>query len=340
MIVRERVILSPYTSLSVGGPARFFVEATSEQDVSDAVDFAAREHLPILPLGGGTNVLVPDAGVEAVVLSFGSGHFSCTPAHDTNTLLVADAGVSWDALVDAAAAQDLWGIENLAGIPGRAAGALVQNIGAYGVEFSSVFTYADVFDCGARAVRHISRSDAHLAYRTSLFKEDHTLIILRIALTLSGRGTPQLAYADLVRAQEAGVVLSTPRDIVKTVRSIRAAKFPQRPDSTAGSFFKNPIVSGEQARALQKRFPGLPVYPESSGRIKLSLAWLLDHALGLKGFTEGHVRLFEKQPIVLVALPGATAREIDTFACSIERRVHDELSIRIEREVALFDAAS
>ncbi len=344
MTVRENVALASHTSLSVGGPARFFIEAENESDVRAAAALAAAQHLPLLPLGGGTNILVPDAGVDAVVLAPRSEHLVLTPNEDGTVLLVASAGASWDALVDAAASANLWGIENLAGIPGRAAGALVQNIGAYGAELSDVFVYADVFNLATGVIRRIDRKDAGLSYRSSIFKGNlsaqagRNLVILRIALSLARSGTPRLAYADLARRKEEGAALSSPGDVAEVVRSIRATKFPTAGEGTAGSFFKNPIISKEQAERLIARFPGLPSYSELDGRMKLSLAWLLDHVLGLKGYAQGPVRLFERQPIVLVALPSASAADIDMFARSIERRVHDAFGIVIEREVETFGA--
>ncbi|MDO8407902.1 MAG: UDP-N-acetylmuramate dehydrogenase [bacterium] len=343
MTVREDVILAPYTSLSVGGPARFFIEAACERDVREAALFAVSKHLPLVSLGGGTNILVPDEGVDAVVLALRAEDFVFEPPDDRTVLLIASAGASWDTLVRAAGERELWGIENLAGIPGRAAGALVQNIGAYGAELSSAFVYADVFDVTTGIVHRIEHKDAHLSYRSSIFRGSRRLVILRIALSLSSSGAPQVAYADLVRAREEGAALSSPGDIAQAVRAIRATKFPIVGEGrTAGSFFKNPTVDGATLARLTARYPDMPVYPPMSALggpaagAKLSLAWLLDRALGLKGYTEGNVRLFERQPIVLVASMGASAADIDAFACSIERRVREELGITIEREVEIF----
>src|SRR3989344_4267112 len=139
MMVRERVSLAPLTSFRIGGPARFFIEAEDEHRVREACVCARERQLPLLPLGGGSNILVPDAGVEAVVVKVTVGGIAYDAEHG---LLQAGAGVSWDQVVRYATSHGLWGIENLAGIPGSAGGALVQNIGAYGAEVSHVFAHA------------------------------------------------------------------------------------------------------------------------------------------------------------------------------------------------------
>ena len=342
MTVREDVVLAPYTSLSIGGPAHFLIEASCESDVREAARFAASKHLPLVPLGGGTNILVPDVGVDAVVLTICADDIIFESQDDGIVLLIASAGVSLDTLVQAAGERGLWGIENLAGIPGRAAGALVQNIGAYGAELSSTFVYADVFDITTGVVRRIEHTDAHLSYRSSIFKHAHDLIILRIALALTRTGQPRLAYADLARAQGAGASLTTPGDIGTAVRAIRADKFPKCGEGylegTAGSFFKNPVISEEHARAVRERFPGTPQFPQEDGRVKIALAWLLDHALALKGLSVGRARLYEEQPLVIVATEGATAGEVDALAREVAERVHEATSIVIEREVETFGA--
>jgi len=363
MTVREDVVLAPYTSLSIGGPAHFLIEAACESDVREAALFAASKHLPLVPLGGGTNILVPDDGVDAVVLTIRADDYvflpdeasakSGEPQDDGVVWLVASAGVSWDALVQAAGERELWGIENLAGIPGRAAGALVQNIGAYGAELADVFAWADVLNIRSGECLRLASPEAQLGYRSSRFKRERHLVIMRVALRLARAGVPRLAYADLARAQGAGASLTTPRDIGTAVRSIRADKFPKwgggylegtahpsrkATEGTAGSFFKNPVISEEHARAVSERFPGIPQFPQEDGRVKIALAWLLDHALALKGFSVGRARLYEKQPLVIVATTGARATDIDMLANEVARRVLGATGITIEREVETFGA--
>ncbi|KKW45369.1 MAG: UDP-N-acetylenolpyruvoylglucosamine reductase [Parcubacteria group bacterium GW2011_GWB1_57_6] len=231
----------------------------------------------------------------------------------------------------------MFGIENLAGIPGTVGGATVQNIGAYGAELADVFEYADTIDRTTGVHARIGKKDAALAYRTSFFKNNRNCIITAVALRFSSAGAPNISYPDLARARSAGEPLAAPADIARAVRAIRAKKFPRNDaEGTAGSFFKNPVVSRELADSLRARFPDLPTFPQEDGRVKLALAWLLDHALSLKGYAGGPVRLYEKQPLVVVARAGARAHDVEALARHIAERVQKELGIGIEREVELF----
>ncbi len=330
---REGVLLAPFTTFRIGGPARFFIEATTEEEVEAARAEAVRRALPLIPLGNGSNILVPDAGVEAVVLKMALQDIAFEDA-GANMLLIAGAGRAWDAVVDAALAQGVFGIENLAGIPGTVGGAAVQNIGAYGAELADVFEYADTIDSATGARARISRAEAAYGYRTSFFKEQGTHIITRVALRLAKDAALNTSYADLTRARVAGVPLTTLSEVAHAVRAIRAEKFPQNAgEGTAGSFFKNPVIPQELSNALAARYPGLPVFPQEDGRAKLSLAWILDNALSMKGYAVGRARLYERQPLVVVVRAGATAEEVDALARAVEERVYGATGIRIEREV-------
>ncbi|MFA5996585.1 MAG: UDP-N-acetylmuramate dehydrogenase [Candidatus Paceibacterota bacterium] len=330
---KDQVSLAPFTTFHIGGPARLFVEIHTEEDLKTAFALSRERGLPLFVLGAGSNVLVPDDGVEGIVARMLIDGMS----FEDPELLVAGAGVLWDGVVDVAAAYGVYGIENLAGIPGTLGGAVVQNIGAYGAELKDVFEYADVIDSTTGESRRIRLDEAAFAYRTSLFKEHRELIITGIALRLKRQALPNVAYADLARARELGTPLTTPREIALAVRDIRALKFPDKAlEGTAGSFFKNPVIPPAQAAALRERFPEVPLFPQEDGQMKVSLAWLLDHVLSLKGYAEGAVRCYEKQPLVIVARSGATAREVHAFADSIATRVLTEVGIEIEREVESF----
>lgn len=336
IVIKTQLPLAPFTTFHIGGSARVFIEATTEEEVRAACGEATRRALPLYPLGAGSNVLVRDEGVEGVVLKVGLR--GCTLTDDGgDTLLVAGAGLLWDEVVDRAAVQGIFGIENLAGIPGTVGGAAVQNIGAYGAEFSNVFSYADTIESATGEHARIERADAAFGYRTSFFKTHRTHVIERVALRLRKTAQPNLAYADLARAQAESVPLTTPQEIAHAIRAIRAEKFPHAAEEgSAGSFFKNPVIPREHAAVLAARYPGLPIFPHEDGAAKVSLAWILDHALSLKGFSLGPVRLYEKQPLVIVAREGARAQDIDALAREVEARVRRATGIAIEREVETF----
>ncbi len=336
MIPKAHAPLAPHTTFHIGGRARFLIEALTQKDIDDAVAFSHERRLPLYPLGGGSNVLVPDRGVEGVVLRVMLSDSAFENDGD-DRLLVAGAGTPWDTVIDAVGAQGIFGIENLAGIPGTLGGAAVQNIGAYGAEFANVFEYADTINSVTGAHRRVTRVEASFAYRRSFFKKHRELVITQVALRFNPNATPNISYPDLARKHASGESLATPMEIAQAVRAIRAQKFPQSAEEgTAGSFFKNPIISNELSDSLVKRFPDLPLFPQEDNRTKISLAWLLDHALSLKGYTAGRVRLYERQPLIVVARAGASAADVDAFARDIAERVFKMTGIMLEREVETF----
>lgn len=335
MIVSENVSLSTHTTLRVGGSARFFIECTSGEDVRSALAFAVEHKLPWSVLGDGSNVLATDGTFDGVVIAIRIPGITSVDA-DEEVFLTAGAGVSWDALVLEAAVRGLWGLENLAGIPGTVGAAPVQNIGAYGAEVNDTLQEVSVLDTWTDEIRILVKDECAFGYRDSIFKSTNQFVILSATFRLKKTAVPSIAYKDLRDAQAQGMDLSTPASIGEAVRAIRARKFPDLTlVGTAGSFFKNPTISEEAYASLKKQFADMPGFPNETG-VKIPAAFILDHVLGLRGYTEGNVSLFENQPLVLVALNGATQKEINTFANSIATRVHDVTSITLEREVRNF----
>lgn len=333
MIIQTSVPLAPLTTFRIGGRAHSYVAVTTDEEAKAAIAHARDRGLRLFVLGAGSNVLISDDGFDGLVLHM---QMQDMRIEDTGSQieLVAGAGVKWDAIVDAAIERSLHGVENLAGIPGTLGGAVVQNIGAYGAELAPVFAYADVLDSTTGEERRIGKEEAAFAYRTSFFKRHPELVIVRVALSLAKEAPLLTGYADLERARASGVPLGTPAEVACAVRAIRAGKFPSSSgEGTAGSFFKNPSIPAAVAASLAKRYPGLPVFPLDGGMAKVPLAWVLDQVLALKGYAKGPVRLFEKQPLVIVASEGARAADVDALAEEVCTRVQDATGIVIEREV-------
>ena len=282
-----------------------------------------------------------------------------------SVIVIVGAGENWDSFVAEAVKRGLWGIENLSGIPGTVGATPVQNIGAYGAEIKDVLEWVEAFDAKHGEARRIANADCGFEYRSSIFKnpENKRLIITRVAFRLKKDGVPNLSYKDLkerfkiydLRFKKERPALA---DIRKAVLEIRSKRFPDLKEfGTAGSFFKNPIISVEKYDELKKKFPDLPGFPIDADRrgykdtqmnadkngllrikdkglkIKVSLAWILDNICGLKGYRKGNVALFEKQPIVLVNTGGATSNEIKEFAEEIIACVKSKTGIEIEWEV-------
>lgn len=332
MIVRENVPLSGLTTLRVGGPARYVIECVTEDDVRDTVAYARERALPFLMLGEGSNVLAPDDGYDGVVILMRIAGISFE-SDGERTIVTAGAGVRWDELVTACADKGLWGLENLAGIPGTTGAAPVQNIGAYGSEVKDTIVIVRALDTKTNELIEFTNEECAFGYRDSRFKHDPSLSILSVTFSLAANGAPALSYKDLQACADKGDELTTPAQIGNAVRMIRARKFPDlRAYGTAGSFFKNPTVTAAAYEALATRYEGMPGFPNAQG-VKIPLAFVLDKVLALRGHRIGNVSLFAEQPLVLVAHDGATAQEIDAFANGIAMRVREATSVMIEREV-------
>ncbi len=331
MQIEENIPLGPLTTFKIGGPARFFVRASSVADLKEALAFAKEKDLKVFILGGGSNLLVDDTGFNGLVIKV-----EFLGVEEQGSTFVAGAGENWDRLVALATAKKLWGIENLSGIPGTVGGAVVQNIGAYGQALSQTLLWVEVYDTATNEEKRLTATDYVGGYRDSIFKhEPGRYIVLRAAFGLSAEGLPEVSYKDLA-ARFAGQTPSI-QDIRDAVVEIRRNKFPDlEVEGTAGSFFKNPILPEAEAKKLQEKYPDLPLFPmpETAG-VKVPLAWLIDHALNLRGTKVGGARLFERQPLVVAATRGASSADVKKLAALVQEKIRGILNVEVEPEVHL-----
>jgi UDP-N-acetylmuramate dehydrogenase len=331
MEILRDVPLSSRTTFGVGGDALFVVEGATVEDIREARRIAQTENIPFLVLGGGSNILADDGQMRAVFFTLTSGDIRL----DGETL-IADAGASWDSVVALSVAEGLWGIENLSDIPGTVGGACVQNIGAYGAALSETLAWVDAYDTAHDKVVRLSARECAFGYRDSLFKrEPARFVIMRAALTLKKEGAPATHYRDL--QETFGTHIPTLREVRAAVLKIRSVKFPDLArEGTAGSFFKNPILTPKEAEALRALFPDVPLFdtPEQDG-VKVPLAWFLDRVLRLRGFALGPVRCFEKQPLVIVASRAAHAKDVRALAAHVMRVVEEKIGIALVPEVCI-----
>jgi UDP-N-acetylmuramate dehydrogenase len=319
----------------VGGSARYFVAVRSEKEIKEAVAFAEAHGLPVVVLGGGSNVLVSDAGVDAVVMHMQLQGIEHAVEGDT-VMLTVQAGEMLDDVVAHAVEKEWWGLENLSHIPGTVGATPVQNVGAYGVEVKDRIASVRVIDMHTGATVELSNDACAFAYRNSLFKreEGKRYIITAVTFALSLEPSPCLSYKDLALAFEGRT--PTIQEIRDAVIQIRSGKFPNwHMVGTAGSFFKNPMIAADIYERLHTAHPDVPAYRTDEGMMKVSLGWILDKALGLRGYTEGSVGLYEKQALVLIAQKGATQTEITRFADGVIARVREAIGIDIECEVTM-----
>ena len=319
----------------MGGPARYFLNAISEKDVIDALDFAKGRSLPLFILGGGSNLLVADRGFDGLVLRVGLKGMAWE-----GTGLCAAAGEDWDGVVAACVARDFGGVECLSGIPGLAGGTPVQNVGAYGQETADVLVRVRALDRHAESVVELTREQCGFAYRTSTFNTSkrERYIVLAISYALRRGAAPHIKYPDLLQRFEGSVTPPTLAEVRRAVLEIRAGKgmliVEGDPDCrSAGSFFKNPILTEAEYGRLQGGVAEpVPRYPAGNGSVKTSAAWLIERSGFRKGFAIGPAAVSTRHTLALVNRGGATAADIVRLAREIRRGVEDSFGVRLVAE--------
>jgi UDP-N-acetylmuramate dehydrogenase len=345
MQLEENVPLAPLTTFKLGGPARYFVEAKSTGDVQAAVAFARSSSLPIFVLGGGSNLVVADAGWPGLVLKVGILGIERRNGHgdDGKVLFDVGAGESWDRFVSDAVRAKCAGVECLSGIPGSVGGTPVQNVGAYGQEVAETIDAVEAIDLKDGQVRELCHEACGFSYRSSIFNstERGRFIVLRVTYALTFGGEPRISYADLKRHFEGRETRPNLAETREAVRHIRALKgmliVPGDADcQSAGSFFKNPVLTEEQHAELMKRASArgltVPSYPALETRKKVSAAWLVEHSGFTKGFGFGHVGISSKHALAIVNRGGATAAEVVALKEQIQLRVEEIWGVRLEPE--------
>jgi UDP-N-acetylmuramate dehydrogenase len=342
MIVQENIPLAPLTTFKIGGPARYFVEAKSVDEVKEAVALSRDRKLPLFVLGGGSNLLVADAGWPGLVLKVGILGINHAHGHD-RVIFEAGAGEDWDGFVSLAVTHQCAGIECLSGIPGSVGGTPVQNVGAYGQEAADIIESVQALDLNSGEVSELCKEDCGFRYRTSIFNttERGRYVILQVNFALRHGSPARIEYADLKKYFSGWTTPPTLAQTREAVRQIRATKAmlitPGDEDCrSAGSFFKNPVLTAEAheqllARAAAKRLQ-IPSYPALDAQRKVSAAWLVEHSGFSRGYTLGRVRISRKHALAIVNRGGATAAEVVALEEQIRLRVEEIWGIRLEPE--------
>jgi UDP-N-acetylmuramate dehydrogenase len=332
--IEKNIPLCEHTTLKVGGVADSFVEVKSEEDVRHALQFAEQTKAHVLILGGGSNLLVKDTGFRGLVIKNSLCGLEYSESNNS-VALVCGAGEVWDDVVQDSVDKGYWGLENLSAIPGKVGATPVQNVGAYGVEVSSLITSVSAINIKTLELKEFSNDECLFGYRDSYFKtkEGRDWIITSVTFKLSKNLNPQLSYASLKTLPKE--VTNSPSEIRKEIVKIRSAKFPDlKVVGTAGSFFKNPIIKNTLANELKEKYPELPCYEAGENLTKVSLGWILDNVCNLKAFCRGGVCLYKNQALVLVNESATSAEKIDEFADFVAQQVEQKTGIKIEREVS------
>ena len=348
--IQENVQLKPYTTFKIGGAARYFAEVRAPGHLREAVKIATAQKLPPFVLGSGSNMLVSDRGIEAMVLHPTYQGFRVIEDGQDEVLAEVGAGRCWDGVVKWAVENGYWGIENLSHIPGQAGAALVQNIGAYGQQLSDVLVNAVVMDMGTIEPKRFDAKGCKLGYRTSIFNttDKGRWLIFILTLRLKKHGRPNLKYPDLASWFEGNPKPSL-EDIRAAVTTIRDRKFPypcEEKGGNAGSFFKNLMLNDVQYRKLQlavtKNFDAATLNQlhalrqrfTSGSAIRIPSAFLIE-ICGLKGFGVGGARVNESQPLVILNQGGATADDVLSLARHIRQTVHQRTGMVLPLEPEL-----
>jgi UDP-N-acetylmuramate dehydrogenase len=349
--LRERVPLAPFTTLGLGGPARWFLRAASVAEVVAGLAWARQEGLPVTILGGGSNVIVPDAGLEGLVLQVAIPGLAFSEA-EAAVIVDAGAGVAWDDLVAEAVRRGAAGVECLSGIPGTVGGTPIQNVGAYGQEVAETIVEVQALDRATLEARTFAREACGFAYRWSRFKGDDAgrYVVTGVRFRLRPGGAPTLRYPELAKAVAArgalddaspAAALARVRDTVLALRRSKGMVLdPADPDTrSAGSFFMNPVLTPEAFAALERRWSreggtgAVPTFPAPGG-VKVPAAWLIERAGFPKGFARGGARISHRHTLALVNAGGTTA-DLLALAATIRDGVAERFGVTLEREPVL-----
>jgi UDP-N-acetylenolpyruvoylglucosamine reductase len=340
--IQQNAPLAPFTTLKIGGAARFFVRAETETEAVEAFEFACKNALDLFVLGGGSNVLISDKGFDGLVLQIAIKGISFSQPKNGIVEVTAKAGEEWDEFVRACVEKNLSGVECLSGIPGFVGGTPVQNVGAYGQEVSETITKVRALDRKSGEILELSGSECRFAYRSSIFNttEKNRFIVLAVTYALKENGAPKIAYKDL--RQYFGERQPTLRETREAVLEIRRAKSmvidPDDENSrSAGSFFKNPIVPLEKYLEITEKaesygIESVPKFDVSPNEVKIPAAWLIEKSGFAKGFRRGKVGISTRHTLAIVNFDNGSAEEILALKDEIQTAVAKKFDVRLTPE--------
>lgn len=340
MQIIENVSLKKYSTMRLGGNARYFAKAKTKDNLVELYKWAVKKKAKTIVIGDGSNILWRDDGFDGLVIINHIKGFSVEKVDETTALFTIGAGEEWDKAVQRTVDKGYSGIEQLSLIPGTTGATPVQNVGAYGREIKDVLVSVEAFDTQSKKLVTIKNKDCQFKYRDSRFKSaDHgRFFITSITLQLT-TNTPRPPFYFSVKdyLEKHKIIQPTAGDIRKAVISVRTKKLPD-PDVVAnnGSFFGNPIIAHKQFSNLQKDYPEIVSWPVGHEQFKLSAAWLIEHA-GFKDFhdTETGMATWNKQPLVLVNESAKSTADALAFRDKIVNAVQAQFGITLQQEPEL-----
>lgn len=334
MKILENISLKPFNTFGIDKKAAFFTTVSSIEELKDALSWANDHNLPVLILGGGSNILLTQE-VKGLVIKIEILGIQIIKETENEVFVEVGAGQSWHEWVQISIANNWAGIENLSLIPGTVGASPMQNIGAYGVELKDVFQSLKALNKKSLEVIDFSFDECEFGYRESVFKHQlkDQFVITSVTFRLQKQPKLNLDYGTIrVTLKEMGIHNPGIKEVSNAVIQIRKSKLPDPVEiGNAGSFFKNPTIDSTTFEKLLKRFPTLPNYPNENG-IKIPAGWLIEQA-GWKGKKIGNVGVHEKQALVLVNYGNGSGEEIKSLAQQIQNDILQKFGIDLHTEV-------
>jgi len=340
MEIIKKASLSRYSTMGLGGPADYLTIVTDRNTLLKALQWAEKNQLAVMMIGGGSNIIWSDQGYRGLVIVNDIHRYEIFKEDEENTYITVGSGEDWDTVVERTANAGLSGIEALSLIPGTSGATLVQNIGAYGQEIAQTLTAAEVYDSQTKQFMMLTNSECAFGYRTSRFKTTDKGRFYITALTLHLRKTSMEPpfYEALSKYLDSNNITDySPASIRKAVMAIRNSKLPNPKEvKNCGSFFTNPIVDKEYFIRLQQAYPNIPYWLIDSNKVKISAAWLIENA-GFKDYhdPETGMSTWSKQPLVLVNESAKTTNDLLRFKRKIEDTVSQKFGVKLEQEPEL-----
>ena len=334
--MKTNVNLRPYNSFGFDAIAKYFVEINTIDDLQTLIQSGVLQKHKTLILSGGNNILFQKDVFDGLVVYINTKGIDI-PREDGNEVVVrAQAGEDWPDFVRFCVGKGWHGLENLAHIPGKVGAAPVQNIGAYGMELKDSFLQCKALDLTAGETKVFAKEDCRFGYRESIFKHElrGRYVITSVDFLLKKNAALNLEYGNIkAYLEQNGIGSPSLQQLHDAICAIRDAKLPDMKQiGSAGSFFKNPVISIEQFETLQQQYPSIPHYPDTEGMVKVPAGWLIEQA-GWKGWRNEHVGVYNKQALVLVHYGGGKGQDIVELAHKIQDSVEKKFGIRISPEV-------
>ncbi|OJX30919.1 MAG: UDP-N-acetylenolpyruvoylglucosamine reductase [Chryseobacterium sp. 36-9] len=336
MSIQENVSLKPYNTFGVEVSAQYFSEVNSAEELLESLQFSNTQTLPILFLGGGSNILLTK-DFDGLVIRLNLKGITEKIIDDNQVLVTAKAGENWHQFVMYCLDKNYGGLENLSLIPGNVGTSPMQNIGAYGTEIKDVFESCKVLNLETLELETLNSGQCQFGYRDSIFKQEGKgkYVILEVTFRLTRKDHKIDVEYGAIQSELAKMGISNPtiQDVSKAVINIRQSKLPDpKVIGNAGSFFKNPTISASQFENLKQNFENIPGYPNGDF-VKVPAGWLIEQA-GWKGKQIGNVASNQLQALVIINATGnATGQEIFDFSTMIIDSVKEKFGIELEREV-------